>query len=177
MIISRLLDTQENDVAPFMSEISFPEDGELRIDPAIRRPSHRRALTEWHRAKGRNKLPARRDLDLTCLAPLLPQVVLLDVTRDPIDFVYRIIGDRALANFTRNFSGMALSSIPGKGPGSRVFDNLKAIATTARPRLQGVPYVGPNRDFISIESLAMPLASDHENVDKIMIVVEFICLS
>ena len=174
MIISRISDTDNDNVAshgPISKglDAAFPD-----ISLNVTVESHRLALSHWLEVKGDGKLPARADLNLALLAPILPQIVLLDVKRDPLDFVYRIIGDKLLSHFTENYSGKALSEISGKGPGTNVFENLANIATIAQPRIQGIPYVGPNRDFVRIESLALPLASDHEKIDKIMIVVEFI---
>ncbi|MCF8468582.1 MAG: PAS domain-containing protein [Sneathiella sp.] len=177
MIISRLLNRQDNtDISPTIlpstSEKSWPAP-----DFELKAPSHKLALAYWEEARGENRLPSRRELDLRRLSSLLPKIVLLDVRRNPLDFVYRIIGNEALQNFNCNYTGVALSGIPGKGPGSKVFENLKSIVEASAPSARQVPYVGPNRDFIGIASLALPLGKDHETVDKIMIIVEFISLS
>ena len=138
--------------------------------------SHKSALTYWQQARKGNLLPSRSDFDIAVLAPILPNIVLLDVTNNPLDFRYRVIGNVAMQNFTENYTGVALSEIPGKGPDSAVFSSLKTVVQSKVPCEQHIPYVGPNHDFKKISSLALPLAKDHINVDKIMIIVEFLSI-
>ena len=177
MIISRLLNRQDNTeispAPPHPKSETFWSSSDFEMTA----PSHKLAFAYWEEARGENPLPARSDLDLGRLSSLLPKIVLLDVHRNPLDFIYRVIGNNALQNFTRNYTGVAFSDIPGKGPGSKVFENLKSIVETGAPSGRQVPYVGPNRDFIGIASLALPLGKDHVTVDKIVIIVEFIAFS
>ena len=174
MIISRLLNKDENNVGIEKPHALYSDDSSPEIAPELKTETHRLALDHWHEIKGDYPLPSRADINLNRLGPILTHLVLLDVRYDPLDFIYRIIGDRVLSNFTENYTGRTLTDIPGKGPGSKVYATLENVVTTKVPCIQGVPYVGPNRDFISIESLALPLASDHETVDKIIIIVEFV---
>ncbi|USG62934.1 PAS domain-containing protein [Sneathiella marina] len=136
--------------------------------------SHKSALTHWQNARKEHLLPSRSDFDLAVLAPILPNIVLLDVIENPLDFRYRVIGNVAMQNFTKNYTGISMSEIPGKGPDSAVFSSLKTVVQSKEPCAQNIPYVGPNHDFKKISSLALPLAKDHVNVDKIMIIVEFL---
>lgn len=142
----------------------------------IKADAHKLLLSYWENVRGSRTLPARADLDMVRLIPVLPNIVLFSVKTDPLDFIYKVIGENALRNFTSNFTGKALSTLPGKGPGSKVFDTFTSIIETKMPNLLKVPYVGPNKDFKTIHTLALPFASDRENVDQIMVVVEFITI-
>ncbi len=158
-------------------EHAIPAPGKSSRPPLyldITTDAHKRLLAYWEEVRGPYLLPAKADLDMAQLIPVLPNIVLFSVQTDPIDFIYKIIGEEALNNFTSNFTGKAISEVPGKGPGSKIFETLKFIVETGQPNLLKVPYVGPNRDFKTIHTLALPFAEDRNNVDKIMILVEFI---
>lgn len=171
MIFHRFLNRRKKiDVLP----TAIPTSERSASDNMDNVKSHQSALTHWQKAKKGNLLPSRSDFDLAALAPFLPNIVLLDVVNDPLDFRYRVIGNVAMQNFTKNYTGLALSEIPGKGPDSAVFSSLETVVRSKEPCAQHIPYVGPNHDFKKISSLALPLAKDHINVDKIMIIVEFL---
>ncbi|MEH6526725.1 MAG: PAS domain-containing protein [Sneathiella sp.] len=171
MILQRLFH-QRNKIGILPTAI--PTSDQSYSDASENVKSHRSALAYWQQAKRDNLLPSRNDFDLAALASILPNIVLLDVIKNPLDFKYRVIGNEAMQNFTKNYTGVAMSEIPGKGPESAVFSSLKTVVQSKEPCSQHIPYVGPNHDFKKISSLALPLAKDHVNVDKIMIVVEFI---
>jgi hypothetical protein len=173
MILHRLLPRRKKvELLP----TAIPTSRRSISDELDDRKSHISALTHWRQARKGNLLPSRNDFDLAALASILPNIVLLDVIENPLDFRYKVIGNVAMQNFTKNYTGVALSEIPGKGPDSAVFSSLKTVVQSKEPCAQQIPYVGPNHDFKKISSLALPLAKDHINVDKIMIIVEFLSM-
>jgi hypothetical protein len=173
MILQRFLNRNlKADAMP----TAVPADEQDNAGTLDKVKSHNLALTYWKEARKEFLLPSREDFDLSLLAPILPNIVLLDVLNDPLDFKYRVIGNSAMQNFTKNYTGIALSTISGKGPDSDVFKSLQTVVQRKEPCVQLIPYVGPNKGFKRISSLALPLAKDHENVDKIMIIVEFLRL-
>jgi len=62
----------------------------------------------------------------------------------------------------------------GKGPGSVIWGLLYDTRERKQPQFQYVPYVGPNKSFMKTTLLFLPLASDHQHVDKIFLVSNFI---
>ncbi|WP_374366912.1 PAS domain-containing protein [Dongia sp.] len=124
---------------------------------------------------GGDLVPARSDLDpLTEVPRLIPRMMLKDVRRAPLDFRYRLIGTALRTHMAQDWTGMWLSEIPFQSAGSMVWNNNLRVMESAEPLLARPPYVGPHKDFLYIESIILPLASDRRQVDMLMFFVDFI---
>ena len=55
-------------------------------------PDLRVALEYWRAKKGQRLAPTRADIDPVDIAALLPRVMLVDVSTDPLEFRYRLAG-------------------------------------------------------------------------------------
>ncbi|TNE36098.1 MAG: PAS domain-containing protein [Alphaproteobacteria bacterium] len=175
MIISRLTETDTSSsiieasstLSLYSSRTSGSKSGGRLAD------SQDQLVGYWHEIQGSHLIPAKRDIDMTRLAPLLPHIVLFSVERDPIDFVYKIIGAEVLRNISANFTGGRMSEIAGKGRSSRAFTTLSEIAETRYPRELQVPYVGPNGGHKFLRAIALPFGDDHATVDRLMLTMDF----
>jgi hypothetical protein len=65
---------------------------ELRLDDPGLDPDLKFALDYWLRKCAGRLAPTRADIDPIDIAPLLPRVMLVDVSTDPIDFRFRLAG-------------------------------------------------------------------------------------
>ena len=65
---------------------------ELPLDSAELDPELKAALHYWHSKRGDRPAPTRADIDPVDIAPLLPRVMLVDVSTDPLDFRFRLAG-------------------------------------------------------------------------------------
>lgn len=65
---------------------------ELRLDDTDLDSDLTFALGYWREKRGGRLAPARGDIDPVDIAPLLPRVMLVDVSSDPIDFRFRLAG-------------------------------------------------------------------------------------
>lgn len=65
---------------------------EISLDDPALDPDLRRALDYWHQKRGTRLAPARADIDPVEIASLLPRVMLVDVSTDPVDFRFRLAG-------------------------------------------------------------------------------------
>ncbi len=128
----------------------------------------------YWRSRCAGRLPARAMIDPADIPALLPHVVIHGVRRDPLDFVYRIVGAEVLRHMSENRTGQWMSAIPEQKPPSRIWDNLATIAETGRPLLNRTPYTGPHREFLRMESVQLPLAADGARVDMILVFVDFL---
>jgi len=137
-------------------------------------PLIRRALDYWTECRGDRAMPARADLDPTEMIAILPNVVLLDVEADPLDFRYRLIGTVIEDHLAERYTGVALSEIPHQWPPSRIWSNCQKVVEDKVPLRSDIPYVGHKKDFVTVEDILLPLSSDGETVDKIMVVVEYL---
>lgn len=117
--------------------------------------------------------PSRQDIKISDLRNRMTKVAILDVETDPLDFRYRLIGTRLCDFLHRDYTGYALSELEGKGPGSEIWSILEQVKTSGSPLYRTVPYVGPKATFKQASTLYLPLASDHNTIDKIMLVSHF----
>jgi len=65
---------------------------ELSLDDPALDADLKAALDYWHRKRGGRLAPARADIDPVEIASLLPRVMLVDVSTDPLDFRFRLAG-------------------------------------------------------------------------------------
>lgn len=117
--------------------------------------------------------PNRKDIKINDLRNRMAHIAILDIENDPVDFRYRLIGTRLCEFLYRDYTGESLSELGGKGPGSEIWAIFDRVKTRGTPLYCEVPYVGPKADFKQASSLYLPLASDHNTIDKIMEVSHF----
>jgi hypothetical protein len=139
----------------------------------IRSDVVKRGYAYW-RGRCSARLPARAMIDPTDIPNLLPHVVIHGVRREPLDFVYRLIGTEVRRHMAEDRTGQWMSAIPGQQPPSQIWNNLARIAASGRPVLNQTPYVGPHSDFVRMESVQLPLAADGVTVDMILVFVDFL---
>ncbi|MDQ7248199.1 PAS domain-containing protein [Dongia sedimenti] len=141
----------------------------------LQSPLVRAGVAYWTAKKGARALPARGDFDPLIEVPeLAPYMMLKDVRLQPLDFRYRLVGSAVRHHLERDPTGQWMTAIPGQGPGNPLWDyHAEAVATRA-PVFLRPAYVGPHREFLHIESVLLPLATDHEHVDMLMIFVDFL---
>jgi hypothetical protein len=140
----------------------------------IKSPTLQQALAYWNEKRGHRPMPARADIDPMEMIPILPHVILLDVLRDPLDFRYRLIGTLVEDHMSAPYTGRRFSEFEGQRQGSRLWTCSERVLNEKQPVRSDIPYIGPMRDFTTIEDIMMPLSSDGESVDVIFIAVEYI---
>ena len=140
----------------------------------ISSPKLRQGLDYWNEKRGDRVMPARADLDPMEMIPILPNVILIDVLRDPLDFRYRLIGTVVEEHMSAPYTGRRFSEFPGQRASSRIWTCSERVLSEKQPVRSDIPYIGPKSDFTTIEDIMMPLSSDGETVDVIFIVVEYI---
>lgn len=126
----------------------------------------------WQSRIRDGRLPARRDIDPLDIPLLLPQIILLDVARDPWDFRFRLIGTNVVYHLSEDWTGRWFSQIGHMAAPSRIFNNCVEVATRGHAFRSQTPYVGPHANYVSAEDVILPLADDGVNVDKLLVFVE-----
>jgi len=129
---------------------------------------------EYWRSLAGGRLPARPMIDPAVIPDLLPHIVIHGVKREPLDFSYRLVGTEVRRHMSEERTGQWMSAIAGQGPGSRIWENLAAIAASGRPILNRTPYEGPLKQIVTMESVQLPLAADGVTVDMILVFVDFL---
>lgn len=119
-------------------------------------------------------MPERADIDPGDMVPFLPNVLLIDVLRDPLDFRYRLTGTLIDDHIGRCVTGLRMSEIPHQAPPSRIWSACEYVLRERTPLNSDVPYVGPKCDYVVAEDIIMPLSSNDETVDMLLVVVDYL---
>ncbi|WP_162200120.1 PAS domain-containing protein [Kiloniella spongiae] len=116
-------------------------------------------------------IPSREDISPAEMVAFLPNILLLDVQDEPLDFRFRLVGTRIVPLLSRDYTGEWMSAIDIlKAPGT-VWENCSRAVESAEPVYAFTPYVGPKKDVLDVEDLILPLASDGKNVDMLMVIL------
>lgn len=136
-------------------------------------PITKAALDYWTEVCRDRPMPARRDLALEDMVGILPNLLLLDVERDPLDFCYRLIGTRIEEFMASPYTGRRLSEIPHQAPPSTIWRNCERAVNECAPVYDDAPYVGPKKDIVTPEAVLLPLAEDGATVNMLMVAVDY----
>ncbi len=128
-------------------------------------------LRYWEERRRDRGLPSRADIDPLDIPDLLPQVFLVNVTRAPLDFRYRLLGTQIVRHSAADYTGKSLRDLPEQCPPSRIWSLFQRVVEERRPWSAEVPYVYIPGKFV--EMLATPLSDDGTQVNMIFGVVQF----
>lgn len=133
-------------------------------------PSLRQIHDYWLKIRpGNAALPGRQHLDPTAVPDLLPHFLLIDVTKEPHRFRYRLMGTSVANAFGRDLTGMWLDEAFPDFRGSALEKQMTAVARNAEPSYHKGPLLpSVEKDFLWIERLMLPLARDGSTVDMLM---------
>lgn len=123
-------------------------------------------LTYWEATRGDNPMPARQDIDPMAIPKILPFVFMIDVRRDPFDFVYRLIGTGIVARSRGDYTGRPLRDLPCQAPPSQIWSLYENTVLEQSPQALFVPLITDPNAYVEI--LAMPLSSDGHKVDILL---------
>ncbi len=104
--------------------------------------------------------------------PSRQDIVPLDVTREPKNFRFHLIGTNIVYHLAQDWTGSWFDEIPHMAGPSRIFNSCIDVATSGKALRSQTPYVGPHAKFVTAEDIILPLASDGETVDKLLVFVE-----
>ncbi len=143
----------------------------------LRDVSHFKFLLNWWEQVNQEKqrLPSRKDFNPADFQTILPNIALFDVS----------YGDGGIADFTVALIGTELANIYGEATGETVstFDNeyvVQTVLTIGRECLIKREPIGVISEAATVElpflrsfALYCPLATDHSQIDKLLVQVSF----
>ncbi|MDP6830845.1 MAG: PAS domain-containing protein [Alphaproteobacteria bacterium] len=140
----------------------------ISIQEPLASPKLRQLRDYWLEACGDRRMPSRRDIDPISIPHLLPNITLIDVVRDPLRFRYRLIGTAITELTGRDATGRWLDS---KLYGENLDEMLWTFQTCTENRepvavRQKAQF--PDRDWLLVEVLLVPMGTSDEAVDVIM---------
>lgn len=162
---------KQDQIAAFPDRFTFELDPELHIGS----PVLRLGLQAWIDARGHKELPARRDLDpLRMPRELLPHILLIDLEAGPPErFRWRLVGTHITRVVGRDATGQYWDEIYEEPVLRALSTGPRWAVENRRPvRSLGTAPID-ERSFLKSENLDMPLSSDGDTIDMIMVVTDF----
>ena len=128
----------------------------------------------WRMRCRGGRLPPRSAFDPVDMRRFLANIILIEVLRDPLDFRYRIIGERIIERLG-NMTGKRVNENPLANVSSSAYRNYCAVVESRAPQfLEGLASTAFRSDLPSMLSrVHCPLADDGETVDHIISCVTF----
>lgn len=126
----------------------------------------------WAARRRPCQLPGRRDIDPVDLGRQLPNMMLIDVLGPPLRFRYRLVGTQVVAASAEDRTGAFFDAVEFFHKNPVVVEQYRQVCDTGEPNLSLEPF----RNYINdttyeVERLILPLATDGETVD--MLIVHF----
>lgn len=118
-------------------------------------------------------LPMLRDFQPEHVSFVIPNMMVKDVLRDPLDFQFRLVGSALSDEFGKDYSGRKFSEIKGHGRGSHVWENNQCIVEDRAVSCVRIPYEGRGGAFWQIHQASYPFSEHGFEVDCIFTVIEF----
>jgi hypothetical protein len=123
-------------------------------------PQLRALLDYWLMKKGERRAPARADIEPSEIVQLLPYVGLVDVTRDPLRFRFRLVGTAIAAGYGRDITGRFLDEVDLDGHEQDIVAEYAHVVETWEPACSRWEYVRRDGRYVAYERLALPLSRD-----------------
>jgi len=123
----------------------------------------------WDRKRGERVMPARSDIDPNEMRRHLPGIMLVEVKRDPLDFVYRLVGTREVAARGNDPTGKRVADSWFGSNAQDVVANYERVVASRSFLYDFDKFVRPGGRRVQDESLFLPLATDGEEVGQIMV--------
>ncbi|MEX0759126.1 MAG: PAS domain-containing protein [Tistlia sp.] len=122
-------------------------------------PALRELYLYWRDKWQGERMPTRADIEPLEIPSLLPQVYLVDIERDPLDFRFRLVGTRIVAWFGRDMTGQRVAD--------RLADRYREVVETGRPVYDSLSLPGKSDRHGSYQRLVMPLAGEEGRIEML----------
>jgi len=134
---------------------------------------HLAGLDYWASLDRVSDLPLRSAFDPAEIPSLLPHLIFLQVTLEPLDYLYRVIGGAVREHLMGNYTGRWLSEIPHQRPPSRLHANLTRAVSERAPILSDTPYVGIKKKFQKSDELILPFVDESDRITHLLMLLDF----
>ena len=127
----------------------------------------------WERKRGARTMPAPRDIDPVEIPRLIPWLTIADVTYDPLDFRYRLMGTRIVEAGGVDRTGQSLRE---NHSGERLEERLVALENLLEnkgPIALGGRLDWLGRGYRKFQCVHLPLSEDGERVSRLVAAYAF----
>jgi hypothetical protein len=129
----------------------------------------------WVSLRGDRAMPSRKDVDVLHIPPeFLPNLMLIDVLREPRRYRYRLIGTHVVASSGEDRTGETFENVDFFKAHPVVLEQYNCVAENGRPLHSLEPFT----NFVTgvtydVDRLLLPLSSDGRTVDMMMVLFHF----
>lgn len=132
-------------------------------------PKIREVHDYWRSIHPAVGLPGRQHFDPVDIPRLLPNIGLIDAQGPEGDFIFRLMGTKLVDFYGADFTGKPFVSAYQKATESQAYNDLCATLADHLPRWRrGQASFVRNREFVIIERIYLPFASDGETVNMVL---------
>lgn len=137
------------------------------LDAEIQSAIVRAGFRYWCDRRGNRELPRRADLDPTDIPRLLTSVTLIDVTYEPFDFRYRLVGGDIVRDQQIRV-GESIHDVPAEYGRDGICERYRRSVVERRPVLQTYETLTRRGQTLRIEALTCPLSDDDRVVNMLV---------
>ena len=141
-----------------------------RVDPLIQ------AFADywWSKHALRDAVPDRADLDPLIEVPdLVPHIFLMDVLDGGADFRTRLIGTQIVAHYGRDSTGRKISEMTSGIYLEAILGLFRDTIRAREPIYSVTNYLHPERDYLLVERLNLPLRRGGEEIAMLAVMQRF----
>src|SRR5262249_39099066 len=124
----------------------------------------------WNRRRGERPMPSRPDIDPTEITRHLPGIQLVDVKRNPLDFIYRLVGTREVAARGHDPTGQRVAESFFGLSADDVLANYRRVVATGSFVYDFDKFTTPSGRFVQDESLFLPLADAAGAISQMILI-------
>ncbi len=137
------------------------------LDADIRSAIVRQGFRYWCDRRGNRELPRRADLDPIDIPKLLTSVTLIDVSYDPFDFRYRLVGGNVVRDQAIRVGG-SIRDLPAEYGRDGICERYRRSVAERRPVLQTYETLTRRGQTVRIEALTCPLSDDEQVINMLV---------
>jgi hypothetical protein len=124
-------------------------------------------LAYWRAKKRDHTLPSRADIDPMDFVRVLPRVMMVEVSYDPLEFRYRVAGTGLFAMHGQELTGKLARELDPPEFGALIHRHYAEVIARRAPILHLIELTV---DYLatSYARLILPLSSDGQIIDRLM---------
>ena len=135
----------------------------------LRHPLLHAAHDYWSQKRGNREFPSRKDISTEGMKTFLANVMLIDVSYDPLDFVYRVFGSGVGRAQGKDYTGKSVRDLKPAKFSDLIWHQYVEVVNRRKPCLHGVMY-SADAKYEKYHRVTLPLSSDGLVIDKLLAV-------
>lgn len=130
-------------------------------------PGLEAALEYWERKRSGHNMPGRQDIDPIDMLDFLPRIALLEVTRRPVRFRYRLCGTGVCHVHHCDTTGLWVDKLEPEPHGALLHEQYFDVVRTRRPAMH-LNVLDSHDCYRAYAHMLLPLSRNHDAVDMIL---------